>query len=46
MGDTSVTETSARQRRLIFGALLLVLALLDQTIASTPGRPASASAES
>ena len=37
MGGTSVTETSARQRRLIFGALLLVLfvASLDQTIVST-----------
>ena len=37
MGCTSVTETSARQRRLIFGALLLVLliASLDQTIVST-----------
>ncbi|HET9673542.1 MAG TPA: MDR family MFS transporter [Gaiellaceae bacterium] len=37
MGDTSVTETSTRQRRLIFGALLLVLfiASLDQTIVST-----------
>ncbi len=32
-----MTETSARQRRLIFGALLLVLfiASLDQTIVST-----------
>jgi hypothetical protein len=37
MGGTSVTEPSARQRRLIFGALLLVLfvASLDQTIVST-----------
>jgi MFS family permease len=37
MGGTSVTETSGRQRRLIFGALLLVLfiASLDQTIVST-----------
>ncbi len=37
MGGASVTETSARQRRLIFGALLLVLfiASLDQTIVST-----------
>jgi EmrB/QacA subfamily drug resistance transporter len=37
IGGTSVTETSARQRRLIFGALLLVLfvASLDQTIVST-----------
>jgi EmrB/QacA subfamily drug resistance transporter len=37
MGGTPVTETSARQRRLIFGALLLVLfvAALDQTIVST-----------
>jgi EmrB/QacA subfamily drug resistance transporter len=37
LGGTSVTETSARQRRLIFGALLLVLfiASLDQTIVST-----------
>jgi Major Facilitator Superfamily len=37
MGGTSVTETSARRRRLIFGALLLVLfvASLDQTIVST-----------
>ena len=37
MGGTSVTETSPRQRRLIFGALLLVLfiASLDQTIVST-----------
>src|SRR5512132_1040417 len=36
MGGT-MTETSARQRRLIFGALLLVLfiASLDQTIVST-----------
>ena len=36
-GGTSVTETSARQRRLIFSALLLVLfiASLDQTIVST-----------
>jgi hypothetical protein len=36
MGVT-MTETSARQRRLIFGALLLVLfvASLDQTIVST-----------
>ncbi len=36
MGST-MTETSARQRRLIFGALLLVLfvAALDQTIVST-----------
>ena len=36
MGRT-MTETSARQRRLIFGALLLVLfvAALDQTIVST-----------
>src|SRR6476620_504813 len=36
MGGT-MTETSARQRRLIFGALLLVLfiAALDQTIVST-----------
>ena len=34
---TTATETSARQRRLIFGALLLVLfiASLDQTIVST-----------
>src|SRR6187399_2077271 len=37
MGGSSVAETSARQRRLIFGALLLVLfiASLDQTIVST-----------
>jgi EmrB/QacA subfamily drug resistance transporter len=37
MGGTSVTETSVHQRRLIFGALLLVLfiASLDQTIVST-----------
>src|SRR6476646_60965 len=36
MGST-MTETSARQRRLIFGALILVLfiASLDQTIVST-----------
>src|SRR5512133_3335647 len=34
---TTMTETSASQRRLIFGALLLVLfiASLDQTIVST-----------
>src|SRR6266545_5495410 len=37
LGGASSTETSPRQRRLIFGALLLVLfiASLDQTIVST-----------